>query len=584
MANNTPSKSTILDEALQSCRKIFYVVFGFSFATNLLMLMLPIYTLQVLDRVISSGSLETLTMLTIVCIVAFIALGLLYAARSFVLIRLGEWLDRKLAAKFLGISIASAVNRNVPSGSQNLRDLNSIKSFLTGAGINALFDAPWSLIFILVIYLIHPINGMIALVGSLLLFSLALLNEYATKPVLNQANEDAVKMMYGVDVATRNAEAIEAMGMLDHVVKSWEKDNESIKKLQSLASGRAGLITNASKAIRLILQVFIIGTGAYLVLNNELSVGSIIACSILAGRALAPFEAAIASWKGVTEARKSYHRLQESLQKAPERDTAMSLPDPKGELKVEKVVFAPPGVKKAILKNVTFGIHAGDILGIVGPSGAGKSTLAKLLVGVWKPISGVVRLDNAEVYSWNRTEFGRHVGYLPQDVELFSGTVKENIARMDPSADPEEIVKAAQLSGAHEMILHLPDGYDTRIGIGGIILSGGQRQRIGLARAFYGSPKLVVLDEPNANLDQEGEAALTIALRNAKANKITTIIISHRTSVLVSVDKILVMQDGTATAMGGRDEILEKFATNAPQRAQQQSKLPPKAAGDKPTK
>lgn len=555
-------ETNVLDEALKACKKTFAYSFFFAFIANLLMLALPIYTLQVLDRVVSTGSLETLALLSAVTIAALVCYGIIQMIRSFIMVRISEWLEDKLACNFLKNIIDVSAITSAPAGSQSLRDFNSIKSFLTGPGLNALFDAPWSLIYILVIAAIHPVNGMIAFIGAALLIALGIINEVATKQPLDEANEKNIQNTKQVDLASRNAEVMEAMGMTGNIIKRWQRLNQETINKQSIASERSAVLTGLTRILRMVLQIVIVGVGAYFMLNNEISVGGIIAGSILVGRALAPFEGAIASWKQMVTARQSYHRLKESLLNQPPRKESMSIPAPKGALTVEGILFAPHGAQKPIIRGVNFSLQPGEILGMIGPSAAGKSTMAKLIMGVWKPQSGAVRLDGADVFSWNREEFGQYTGYLPQDVELFDGTVKENIARMElpETIDAEKVVEAAQLAGVHDMILRLPNGYETQIGMGGSNLSAGQRQRIGLARAFYGSPKLVVLDEPNANLDQEGENALQKALVQAKEKGITTIVIAHRPTTLAAVDKIAIIKDGTLAGFGPRDEILAKLS------------------------
>jgi len=561
--------STILEKHINACRSVLWQTLSLSLVSNLMMLALPIYSLQVLDRVISSGSTDTLLMLTLVTTSALICLSLVQSARSFILVRMGEWLDKKLSPAMFAHSIESSVLQaglSTGSGSQHLRDLGVIKNFLSGPTLAALLDAPWSIIFIIILFMIHPINGLIAILGGIILFIMAYLNEKMTKSLLDESGEHVVKAMSQAEVITRNSEAVESMGMLKNIVKKWEVTSAKGMALQSLASDRSAIISGASRFIRLLLQVAITGVGGYLVLENKITVGGIIAGSIIVGRALAPFENSIASWKGFISARKSYSRLRDSLIKFPAREETMKLPKPAGNLVVENVYFKPPGSDKPTIRGINFELKPGELLGIVGPSAAGKSTMAKMITGVWKPAAGIVRLDGADVYIWNREDFGKHVGYLPQDVELFPGTIKENIARMDDNADPENVVKAAKTATAHEMILSLPKGYDTDIGISGAALSAGQRQRVGLARAFYGDVKLVVLDEPNANLDGEGEAALVSTLKHAKANKITTIIISHRPSLMAEVDKMLVVREGVAVAFGDREEVMQKLAAGSGQR------------------
>jgi ATP-binding cassette subfamily B protein len=555
MAKTAPN---ILIQTVHKCRAVFWYILLFSFATNMLLLMLPMFSMQVLDRVMSSGSYATLSLLSLVAVGSFIFLGLFSMIRSQVQIKLGEWMDQELYEKLLSKTIAMASLKPGTSGSQNIRDLQSVRSFFTGAVINSFIDAPWAIIFIFVVFMIHPLTGIVTLVGGLLLLGLAILNELTSRKLLAEANEKTVKNLVGLELAARNSEVIEAMGMEEYLLKRWGSNNREVLDLQSQASYRSNVISSLSKFVRMTLQICILGVGAYLALNHEISTGGIIACSILSGRALAPFESAISSWSAYSTFRKSWNRLNEVVLAMPGRAQTISLPAPKGVVMFDKVIFAHPN-GKPVLKGVSFTLAPGDALGIVGPSAAGKSTLAKLLVGVWQPGSGTVRLDGADVYTWNRTEFGRYVGYLPQDVELFNGTVRENIARMHDDAKDESIIHAAQMAEAHEMILQLPGGYDTPVGAGGAALSAGQRQRIGLARAFYGDPKMLVLDEPNANLDDAGELALAAAIKNAKQKGITTVVISHRTGLLQHVDYIMVMREGMVSDFGPAKDIMAKF-------------------------
>jgi ATP-binding cassette subfamily B protein len=579
---NAAQEKDILDLTIEKFKSVFWYVVLFSFATNALVLVLPIFSLQVLDRVISSGSYATLGMLTIVALGSFIFLSLFGLVRTQIQIRLAEWMDQELHSKVLAKTIALASIRPGTSGSQNVRDLSTIKSFLTGQAINSFIDAPWAIIFIIVVFLIHPLTGFVTLFGGLMLLGLALVNELVMRKLLAEANEKSVHNMIGLEQAARNAEVIEAMGMQSDLIRRWDAKNQEVSVLQSLASGRANVVSSISKTVRMCLQVVIIATGAYLALNHSISVGGIIACSILAGRALAPFESAISSWSSYTSFRKSWVRLKEMVRNIPERSETISLPAPKGVVMFDKVIFAHPG-GKPVLKGVTFTLSAGDSLGVIGPSAAGKSTLAKLLVGIWQPGSGSVRLDGADVYTWRRSEFGSFIGYLPQDVELFSGTVRDNIARMKEDAKDEEVIAAARMAEAHELILQLPNGYDTQIGAGGAALSAGQRQRVGLARAFFGKPKLLVLDEPNSNLDDAGESALAAAIRNAKQHGITTVVVSHRTGLLQHVDYIMVMKEGMISDFGSMKDMMAKFAPRvagpaAPQITKQQAPLPPAGA------
>lgn len=554
-----PAEKSFLEEAIATSKDAFKYVFLFSMGTNLLMLALPIYTLQVLDRVVTSNSMETLVMLTLIVFCLFVALGLFYAVRTFTLIKLGEWFDAKVARNLLAASISTSAVLPGISGSQNLRDMTAIKTFLTGAGLMALFDAPWSLVFLLVLFVVHPLLGIITFMGGLLLLFLAILNEKAVNAILSEANESNVRSMNQAEISSRNADVIEAMGMMGNVINQWQKLNGDVLTSQTLASNRSNVIASIAKVIRMTLQIIIVGTGAYLVLNSDLTVGAIIAGSILAGRVLAPFEAAIGAWTSIANTRKSYDRLKKAIAAAPRRRQSMKLPTPVGHISVEKVLYAAPGTNKPIIKGISFSLNPGESLGIIGPSAAGKSTLAKLLVGIWPPNNGVVRLDGADVYTWNREDFGQYVGYMPQDVELFGGTVRDNIARLQTDVSDEDVIAAAKISGAHDMILRLPDGYETEIGPGGANLSAGQRQRIGLARAFYGNPKLLVLDEPNSNLDDVGEGALVAALKNAKSLRMTSVVIAHRPSVLTVVDKLLVLREGMVADFGPAAEIISKY-------------------------
>ncbi len=557
-----PNK-TAAQRALASCRGAFVAVALFSLIVNLLMLTVPLYMLQVFDRVLSSRSEETLIMLTIVAAGAFVLLAAIDIVRSRVLLRASTRLELELGGEALTAAISGAVHGGGHSA-QALRDVNQLRSFLTGSGVLALFDAPWTPVFIAVIYLFHPLLGAIALGGAVLLFVLAVVNDFATRKALISANTASLAALNKAQAGIRNADVVEAMGMAPGVLKHWSADNIKALELQLRASRRSGNITSVAKALRLMVQIAMLGTGAYLVIYQELTPGVMIAGVLLMARALAPVERAIGVWRSLIAARVAYGRLNEVLAAWPRRDSAMELPRPEGQLAVERLVYYPPEGSKAILKGISFDLAPGEVLGVVGPTAAGKSTLAKLLVGSWQPTAGKVRLDGADVYSWNRTSFGQHVGYLPQDVELFSGSVRDNIARLG-DADPEVIIAAARLAGVHDMVLRLPSGYETEIGEGGEFLSGGQRQRIALARAMLGQPCLLVLDEPNANLDTDGEKDLLAALSEAKTAGITIVIITHRRSILQVVDKMLVLNNGAMEAFGPRAEIVKRLTERASQ-------------------
>ena len=556
------NKLETLQKCLAACKVAFNYSLLFSFFSNLMMLAIPMYSLQVLDRVVSSGSLETLLMLTLVVLLALSCLSLIQFIRSSILIRLGHWLEHRLAPMLFAHAVASSAFKRRLSGNQHLQDLTSVKNFLTGTGVNALLDLPWSLIFIVALFFIHPLMSAIAVIGAMILLTIAILNEINTKSILEQAGEYTIKSLHYTDIASRNAEAIEAMGMLGNVTQLWQNIATQAAQLQSQASKRSAIFSSATRFLRLMIQISVTGTGAYFVLQHEMTVGGMIAAGILVGRAMAPFENAIASWKSFVMARKARQRLLTSLEKSPTRPSSICLPTPQGALSIENTYFTPPGGKqKHSLKNINFNLAPGEVLALIGPSAAGKSTLAKLLTGVWRPSAGNVRLDNADIYAAGSENFSGHIGYLPQDIELFSGTVKENIARMDQNADDQAIITAAQRAQVHDLILHLSDGYETQIGVDGMALSAGQRQRIALARAFYGDPKLMVLDEPNASLDHAGNIALAQAIQQNCRQKITTIIISHRPAILQLVDKIIVLQDGQIMKFGSRDEVLQSMQT-----------------------
>jgi len=564
--NQIEKRENPLKVALEKCRAAFKVVFVFAFFINLLMLVTPLYSLQVLDRVIGSGNLETLLMLSVIIACVYFVHMLLQIARSFTLIKVGEWLDNNLSPIIFGHSISASATKVNPASSQMLRDFQTVKTFLTSTGINTLFDAPWSIVYIIVIFLIHPYIGFITIAGAVIIVSFAFFNAVATNRTLGEATEFSIKSMSQAEIANRNAEAVEAMGMIGNIKKNWAKFNEASLEKQSIASYRNGVISNFSRFVRNVMQMAVTGTGAYVVVSTNgagMTTGGMIASSIIVGRALAPFDNAIVMWKSISGAIKSYKNINDSFDKYQERDQSMPITHVDGHLAAENVYYAAPvpqgapqpPMPKHILKGVSFAIQPGEILAVIGPSGAGKSTLAKLIVGVWGASSGSIRLDGGDVYTWNRENFGEHVGYLPQGIELFSGSIKQNIARMSEKIDPEMVIETAKMCGGHEIILRFPDGYDTDIGSGGSNLSGGQRQRIGLARAFYGNPKLVILDEPNANLDEAGELALAGALQTAKEKGITVIVISHRTSILSKVDKIMVIQDGSVASFGSKEEV-----------------------------
>ncbi len=537
-------------------KQAFLQVGAFSFVINILLLVPSVYMLQVYDRVLVSRNETTLLMLTIIVLAMFVLMSVLELVRSRVLVRLGTKLDLMMASRVFTAAFERNLQRQGGSPSQALSDLTTIRQFLSGAGIFAFFDAPWTPLFIIVATILHPLIGLFCLVGAIILFVLAYINEILTRKPLAEAMTHALAAGQYANNNLRNAEVIEAMGMLGNIRSRWHERQQKFLALQALGSDRAGAVSSVSKFVRVAMQSLILGLGAWLALDNAVTAGAMIAGSILMGRALAPVDQMIAVWKHFIAARVAYQRLNEMLKAYPEKPESLTLPAPLGDLLIENVSAAPPGTKQMVLKNLAFRISKGDVVGIMGQSGAGKSSLARLLVGVWRPQAGHVRLDGADVASWDKIQLGPYIGYLPQDVELFEGTIAENIARFG-DLDSEAIVEAAQIAGVHEMILHLPQGYETPIGVDGNALSGGQKQRIGLARALFGKPMLVVLDEPNSNLDEVGEKALVQAITALKAIGRTVVVIGHRPSTFAVMDKLLVLRDGAVIAYGPRDEVLE---------------------------
>jgi ATP-binding cassette subfamily C protein/ATP-binding cassette subfamily C protein EexD len=546
----------LLGKALAACRGGLWAVVAFSLCINLLMLALPIYSLQVYDRILSSRSADTLLHLTIIVAAALAVLGLLEALRGQVMIGVGTWLERRLAPVLLGGAIAGALQR--PPSAQALRDLATVRGFIAGPNLFPLLDAPWLPIFLAATFLVHPLLGWIAVGGAVIMLALALTGELLTRRALDRAGAAASRAHAEADAAARNADVILAMGMVGNVTARWRKFGGEALDLQAVAGVRGGRIAAIARFARLALQVAALGAGAALALEGAITGGAMIAGSILMARALAPVDAAITAWKSMLQARSAYRRMMMALEAASPGRKGMPLPAPQGAMHVEGVRFQHPGAKDPVLRNVSFKLAAGEHIGLMGPTASGKTTLARLIVGNLKPADGTVRLDGADMAEWDPDDRGRHIGYLPQDIELFSATVRENIARLG-EGDPDAVVAAARLAGVHEMILALPKAYDTEIGPGGAALSGGQRQRVGLARALYGEPRLVVLDEPNSSLDLDGERALIEALDTLKKRGITAIIIAHRPSILSRVDKILVLGNGTVLRFGPRDDVAREL-------------------------
>lgn len=562
-------KRTDLEAVLHACRTSFLSVGLFSMFINLLMLVPAFYMLQVYDRVVTSGSVPTLVMLTLVMLLLMVTMGALDWVRSRIMVRVSTRIDALLGGRLYDASFKQALyTGGMQASAQPLNDLTGLRQFLTGNGLFAFFDAPWMPVYIAIMFLFHPWFGVMAVISAVVLSALAVINEKATGKMLAEANKENMAATQFTNKNLRNAEVVESMGMLGRIRERWQDKNRKVLALQGIASDRAGIVTSLSKTTRMIVQSLVLGLGAYLAIQQEISPGLMIAGSILLGRALAPIDQMIGVWKQFVTARSQYQRLNEMLSKVPEEPERMSLPEPKGEVCAENVMVAPPGSRTPVVKGVSFRVEPGDMVGIIGPSAAGKSTLVRAILGIWPTLGGKMRLDGADIFNWKREELGPHIGYLPQDIELFEGTISENIARFG-EVDAAAVVRAAQMAGVHEMILRLPEGYDTVIGASGGALSGGQRQRIGLARALYGNPRLVVLDEPNSNLDDQGEAALAHALQQLKAAKVTVFIVTHRVSVLAQVEKLLVMREGALVMFGPRDPVLAELnkATKAPQPA-----------------
>jgi ATP-binding cassette subfamily C protein/ATP-binding cassette subfamily C protein EexD len=549
---------TPLRRALGACRAQFLLVGLFSGAVNLLQLTTSIYMMQVFDRVLATRVLDTLLWLSLIAGAAVLVLALLEAARGQIMQRVGAWIENRVAPEGFVRAIESTL-RGRPYRMEALRDLAVCRGYLGSPGALSLYDVPWVPVYIAVIFLLHPVMGWIALGGALVLFALTLATEFSTSRLLKQANTAAMASQRRADAISRNAEVIDSMGMLPAVIGRWRDTVGAMAAPQQRAADRAAVLVAATKFFRLAVQVLILGVGAYLTLRMELSSGASIAGSIIMGRALAPVEQMIGGWKQLVQARQSFRRLQAFLAQPRLRPPGLPLPEPAGHLAVERVSYAFPGQGVAMIQGVNFALRPGESLAVIGPSAAGKTTLIRLLIGTLPASAGHVRLDGADVYQWMREDFGRHVGYLPQDVELFDGTVFANIARMAGEAAPEEVFEAAKLAGCHEMILRLPNGYDTGIGDGGLYLSGGQRQLIGLARAMFGRPKLVVLDEPNSNLDGDAEAHLLRTLERLKEQGATVVLVSHRPTLVQGVDKVLLLKDGAMEMFGPRAEVLRRL-------------------------
>ena len=531
----------------------------FSALINILYLTGSFYMLQVYDRVIPGRSVPTLIALSLLAAGVFAGQAALEYFRGRVLLHMARSLDERLSPRiFRLITLLPMTAKGAASGLQPLRDLDQVRGFLAGGGPLAFFDLPWMPFYLAILFLFHPLIGLAALGGAIMLVSLTLCAEVFTRKPIEEAARFGGARNGLMESGRRNAEVVAAMGMGPRLGALWEEANQKHLDAQEQASGVSGGLSAISKAARAALQSGVLGLGAFLVIQGEASSGIIIACSIITSRALAPVEQVIAHWKSFGAARQGWRRLRDLLAEYPEPVGLLQLDTPSRVLTVEGLVLSPPASTRVVVSNLSFELRAGSALGVIGPSASGKSSLARALVGVWRPQRGAVRLDGAALSQWSHEALGRSVGYLPQDVELFSGTIARNIARFDPDPDPETVIRAARQAGVHDLIVRLPEGYDTRIGEGGVTLSGGQRQRIALARALYGDPFLVVLDEPNSSLDVDGEQALTQAILNVRERGGVAVVMAHRPNALATVDLVLAMANGEGKAFGPRDEVLRK--------------------------
>ena len=550
--------------ALRRYRRGFIGVAVFSAFINLLMLTGPLYMLQVYDRVLISKSMSTLVVLSILMVCLYLVMGLLDMVRSRILVRIGNQLQADLNSRTFGIWMKQGAYGEMGTRNRPLDDLGTLKSFLSGPAPGAIFDVPWAPIFIAVIWYLHWTLGVMALIGSIIMFIIALINELSTKDTLNQSRGHTMQSRQIAETSHRQSDSITAMGMEKNILRRWNASNDEAGKLFTRGSDRAGSFSATTKAFRMALQSGVLGAGCGLAVIGIITPGGMIAASIIMGRALAPIQMALGQWKSVVAARAALDRLEIFFKAVPQETEALQLPEPTGQISVEHAFAAVPGGRTAVLRDINFALKPGQGLGVIGPSASGKSTLARILVGVWMPARGSVRIDGATYDQWNRDELGKHIGYLPQDVALLDGTIAENIARFNPEIDDQAVVQAAERASVHDMILQLPEGYKTQVGTGGVVLSGGQVQRVALARALYGDPALIVLDEPNANLDSEGDEALTKAILGSRERGNTVIVMTHRQSAIVAVDMLLALKGGQQVDFGPKAKVLETITGKPP--------------------
>lgn len=554
----TGTKRKQIEKLTHGLRGIFVFLFITSGVINILALTGSFYMLQIYDRALTSGSVPTLLGLSALAIGLYLFQGFFDIIRSQILVRMGARLDSRIAPMAhqvaidmprFGFSTAEALERG--------RDVDTVRSFLGSQGPVALFDLPWVPLYLLFVYMLHPYLGALTFAGAFILSMLTIVTELMTRRLASATHKSGIERSAIADSNARNADILKAMGFAGRAVDRFNRANQDHLELQTRTNDISGTFGAISRVLRMILQSAVLGLGAWLTIRGELSAGAIIAASVASARALAPVDLAIGNWKGFVAARTAFNRLKETVIALSGIVPPMALPAPKHSLKVEKITVAAPGSGRVLLSEVSFEIAAGQALGIIGPSGGGKTTLARALTGVWPTLRGSVRLDDAELTQWSDTDLGQHVGYLPQDVALLDASIEENISRLEPDVDPRAIVEAAQTTGIHEMVVRMPDGYRTALGPQGISLSAGQRQRIGLARALYRNPFIVVMDEPNSNLDGEGEMALTQTIKAVRARGGIAIVIAHRPSALAAVDMVAVIQNGKMVAFGPKDDILK---------------------------
>ncbi len=548
--------------AVMDGRSALWATANFSFVINLLMLAGPLFMLQVYDRVMTSGSMPTLLALSVLTACVYVVIGALEWIRSRVVVRLGREFDERIADRVFRAALRRSVY-NARTSTAAMRELDQIRSFVSGPGPLSLFDAPWTPVYLLIIFAFHPVLGVAATVGALVLLGITIIGERESRSALLAASKKSSETLEIAEVGQRNAEALAAMGMVEAYRQKWQRSNGEAQAWQGLAADRLGGMTATTKTLRLALQSMMLAVGAALALSGDISAGSIVAATIIFGRALAPVEQLLGQWRGMLRAAESFTKIDDLLRKEPEPQARTSLPAPRGVLEVQNLRVATPETRTLILANVSFGIKPGQILAVIGPSASGKSTLTRAITGLWPPAGGTIRLDGATLDQWGPDALGAHVGYLPQAVELFAGTVRENIARFRADATDAAIVQAAKHAHAHEKILALPNGYETELGAFGAHLSAGQRQRIALARALFGNPVLVVLDEPNANLDRAGDEALARALDGLRKRGCAIVLVSHRVQAIGQADLVLYLDQGLQRAFGPRNEVMSQLQAAA---------------------